>query len=420
MAGLLRELIPSKTTVATCIIMYGYIRLRAHYPDSVRVLHKLVELALNTFLHALIAFVFVLLVIVPLLSALLGDDDDENSDAAPASVRLPPNDEESLVPSSESEPQGGPEEELSRGVRGFLEQLGNNAFFAGLAFFAAWVLRPTGASILGGTFQVLMTVAGYTTVAILCPSLIVSAPLLIIWVMVRRLTVEPHKSSWYRAIRVCTRITAGIFAYLLVIETITFYQPPLLEPVIAHLAWQAELLSAPSKYFLDRALLKLSLEPIPPAAPRRGYDSLVLVAQYIILPIGMICNGYICSASLALDGLVSAAIVIAWITVGVLALFVLDVLVYWAYFFWAGRQRSQSESTTASDAQAGRSSPIDTMAIALFAFTIRDATGKTPWPMRKSEPGEEGAPTSELETQKTDATVGECDSEKGGRESEAP
>ncbi|KAJ7462025.1 hypothetical protein FB451DRAFT_1267523 [Mycena latifolia] len=300
--------------------------------------------------------------------------------------------------------------------------------------------------MLGGTFKVLMTVAGYTGLAaavLLCPSLLVSAPLLIIWAIAKRLTVEPYKSSWYRVITVCTRIIASIFAYLLVIETITFYQPPLLEPVVAHLAWQAELLSAlwkwfglaayasvilcistdkTARYFLDRALLKLSLEPIPPAAPRGGYDILILAAQYIILPIGMICNSYIRSASLALDGLVSAAIVVAWITVGVLALFVLDVLVYWAYFFWAGRQRSQSESTTASDAQAGRSSPIDTMAIALFAFTIRDATGKTPWPMRKSEPGEEGAPTSELEleTQKTDATVGEYDLEKGGRESEAP
>ncbi|KAJ7688675.1 hypothetical protein B0H17DRAFT_1202766 [Mycena rosella] len=378
---LLRKLIPSQASISSFMV-----------PFLKRYSNLIVSIKTWICIGIFILGALVSLVIIPLLSALFGN----TPDGVP--VRPPPNDEESRALVPDPVGQSGPAKP-NRGLRGFLSELG--AIFApvGAALTSVLLLRPRDASLLQGIIAVLMLVIKDTGMAIavlFCTTLLVSAPLLIIWVLVRRLSVEPYKSSWYRILAVCTRITFGVVLYLLAIEDLTLYQLARLEAVVPHLTWQASLLSELCRsfgleYFLDRALIKLSPETRPPEPGLlypRLYQGLMNFARFIPLPIAMICNGHLRSASSAAAGLVSAAIFIAWITASVLALCVFDVLVYWTYFFWASRRESQPDSPMASKL---RPSPADTMAVALFRFAVPDSTGQTIGERGKSRELEETA-----------------------------
>ncbi|KAJ6536708.1 hypothetical protein DFH09DRAFT_1178558 [Mycena vulgaris] len=407
MAGFLRKLIPSKTTIFIFIGTYGYLYLRRRYPSSVLAVAtgSLVNVALYSFIYLVagyaVANILISFVIIPLLSALVDDAGEESQEPVGQ-----PTDEESLVP------ERGPEEP-SRDLRGVLSLLAAIFIFPGLAIRAASVLRPSGTGFLLGTWRVLMPVLQHTGMvagALFFPPLLVSAPLIIIWAIVKRITVEPHKSSWSHVTALSTRITVGTFLYLLAIEGVSLYQPAHLETVVPHLAWQATLLSElfkwlglgayacaslwyftdkAAEYLFNRAAIYLSLQLDPPV-PKPLYKGLQKIAQFILFPIAMICHGYMRSPS---KGIVSAAI------------------------FIAGSPLAH-DNTAASDAPADQSSVLDIMAVALIGYTVRDKTGKTFWE-QVHEKGEDAtdvaAPseTSDLKAVKSEM----LGAEKNGSES---
>ncbi|KAJ6536729.1 hypothetical protein DFH09DRAFT_1178615 [Mycena vulgaris] len=428
--GLLRKLTRSKTTIFIVIGTYGCLYLRRRYPSSVLAvaMGSLVNVALYYFLCLVVAYavlkILISFVFIP-LAALIDDAGEESQEPVGQ-----PTDEESLVP------ERGPEEP-SCGLRGVLSLLADVFIFAGLVIGAASVLRPRGTGFLLGTWRVLMIVlmivllaigkiAGMVVGALFFLPLLVSAPLIIIWAIAERITVEPHKSSWSHATALSTRITVGTFLYLLVIEGVSLYQPAHLETVVPHLAWQATLLSElfkwlglgaytcaslwhftdiAARYLVNRAVICLSLRwQIAPQPLYKGFQNIAHPSK----------------------GIVSAAIVIAWITAGVFALLLFDVLVYWSYFYWGHRQRqrrAQSDTTTppASDEPGDQVLVLyilDIMAITLFGNAIRDKTGRGLWDQMREE--EEGATdvaapseTSELKAVNTEM----LGAEKNGSES---
>ncbi|KAJ7506608.1 hypothetical protein B0H11DRAFT_1972003 [Mycena galericulata] len=301
-----------------------------------------------------------------------------------------PNDEESLVPKS-----------------AFKNGLGNKEQLVGfcalaLAMLAAGSqLRPRNSGIFLGACRVLMEVAGYFGIAVICPPLLLSVPLIVIWIIAKRLTVEPCKSSWYRVTSICTRSIMGAFLYLLAIEGITLHRPLALplEAVPPLLLWQSTILSYMckwlgagayaaavmwlltdkiAKYFLDRALTRLSLRE-KPAPARPHHHGLVNLTQFFFFPITMVCNCYLYNT----EGILPAATTIASITVGIFAVVLVDALLYWTYFFWTGRRQPQVSN-------GARMSPTDCMALALFGFAVRDPkTGKTTWDLVREKGPEE-------------------------------
>ncbi|KAJ7462058.1 hypothetical protein FB451DRAFT_1267670 [Mycena latifolia] len=350
---ILRLLLPSKIELAVSGVVLGYPVFRDFYLNGIPVIgiNTLVDLARNPLLVVgrILLSILVLLIMLPLLSAL--------PQASPETTPVPPppNDEESLVPDSETPIASAPAES-SRRFPGFSSLLGAIFLLAftvlqAVALASASSVRPRGKGILQGTLQVLMTAtaieyAGMVTAVILYPPLLVSDRFLIFWAIAKRRTIAPRRCSWDYVIMVCTWMAVSLFLYLLAIEGIILSRPAPLEAFIPHIVSQAVLLSElykwlgsgayacgtlwfftvrTAKYFIVRALRKLSPERMPPLAPRPTYYGL---ARRILLPIVMSCHGYFHSASFALEGLVSAALVIAWITAGVLALFLFDVLVY--------------------------------------------------------------------------------------------
>ncbi|KAJ7893454.1 hypothetical protein B0H14DRAFT_2559859 [Mycena olivaceomarginata] len=73
----------------------------------------------------------------------------------------------------------------------------------------------------------------YATAIIVAPPIVVFAPLLIFWTIVKRLDVEPHKTSWSYALKIFSRI----YRMLSLLEGLSYYH------TLDHLAWQAGLLS---------------------------------------------------------------------------------------------------------------------------------------------------------------------------------
>ncbi|KAJ6594677.1 hypothetical protein B0H19DRAFT_67993 [Mycena capillaripes] len=79
--------------------------------------------------------------------------------------------------------------------------------------------------------------------------LLPGVPLLIIWIIIKRVTAEPYKTSWARRKRLAIRTTGGVFLYLLALECISLYAPLRSAPVLQRLVWQAGPLSRAGKWF---------------------------------------------------------------------------------------------------------------------------------------------------------------------------
>ncbi|KAJ7462032.1 hypothetical protein FB451DRAFT_1267542 [Mycena latifolia] len=425
-------LIPSPIERTTSIVVLVYQDVRYFFPDMVPAsLNKLMDLALNSLLYLIVGRILlsalVSLTILPLVSALVEDSPDA------ASVR--PKDEESLVPDVET--QSSPEvDEADRPLRGIHLVLGTIFVLVSLVLVALLLAFTSSAAsaprrryttryailqeIWERSFQLFKTVVentGTAAAVVLSPPLLLFAPILILMVAVARLKNKPQTNVWARVIIACTRLTVGVFVYLLAIEGLNLYQPARLEAVLPHLARQAALLSDLYKwlglgayaygtlwfftdrtavYFCARAVTKLKLQRKTPLTPGPRYLALLKLVRVTRLPLAMICNGYMCSAPRALDGLGFAAIIIACITTGVLALFLVDLAVYWmCCFIWKG-------STTASDIETDWS-VADAMAVTVFAF-VSEST-------RRTGGGEEGAAEGAAENQAV--AEPECDLKKG-------
>ncbi|KAF8182155.1 hypothetical protein K438DRAFT_1840399 [Mycena galopus ATCC 62051] len=350
-----------------------YVLPRDSYVKLLLVGRNFGKWALYAILYSIVGFcVWSILgshVIYPFLNAVLVLDDDVAEEGPATGPPQPPHDAESLV--------SVPETRSNHGVRGFLATMDTIFTLAAFALVSAAFVRPEDSGILIGTYQALERVVrhvGISVVVVVGPPLILFAPTLIIWTIVKRLSVEPHKAYWSRALRVFRRIYIGTFLYLLAIEGFSSYQP------FIHLIWQAEHLSrlfrwiglaaysfgvlwlltdTTTSYFLYRGLALLLSKPVKPPGPPH---TLANICVLLLLPIAMLCNSYLYAAK----GLASAALAILRATGGVLAVFVFDFCVYWTYYFWPNGQDFQL-------------SAVDLMAIELVGFTIRDASGKTQW-----------------------------------------
>ncbi|KAJ7228145.1 hypothetical protein GGX14DRAFT_611464 [Mycena pura] len=426
MAGFLRKLLALIPSIVAFFMTIWYLRLRRRYPDNVPDIPivPIVDFALYSFLYVATECVFLIAVIdlilaTPLLNAIGGDTSAASPNTQPAPQ---PHDEESLVPERESDEP--------RGMRGFLAHLEFPALYASAVFVVAAMLRPRGSAFFQGTYQVLKRVVirtGIFTAVLAVLPLLLFAPLLIIWIIVKRLTVEPHKAAWAKATAVCMRLIVGAFIHVLALESIALYQPQAsrLQAYLPLLIWQASLLATLSKwfglgtypitlmwlftdktakYFLDQALKTLSVARDPNAAPPSLYRGLLRLARFFLLPIAMICNGHMYTATTLYEGALSAGIAIAWATAGAFVVVTVDLAVYWAYFWRSGRRRRSDASL-----EEPASSPAEVMALALFGFAVRDSTGQTMWDQFEQEGSAEPASKS----QEVSDTDGVPPSEKG-------
>ncbi|KAJ7018384.1 hypothetical protein C8F04DRAFT_1151784 [Mycena alexandri] len=182
---------------------------------------------------------------------------------------------------------------------------------------------------------------------------------------------------------------------LLALEGIILSQPPVSEGVIAHLQWQASLLSSvywwlglsayivtlfwyftdkAAEYFIDRGVKYLydhgyakPAKPSDSPSPKGQYLLLVHFVAFSLFPIAMVSNDCVYNAPTAAEGFASAAVTLASTSVGILVIFVLELSVYWIVTFLVIRgERAYTEG--ASTGTGG------VMAIGLVGVILRLTT----------------------------------------------
>ncbi|KAK7062328.1 hypothetical protein R3P38DRAFT_3341019 [Favolaschia claudopus] len=342
------------------------------------VLNRIADLSLYAFLYCVIGggilLVVVTFALIPLLDAVM-DNPEKNREPKPTRQ---PHDQESLVPENVEEQSHN---RLGKMLLGGLKDiLAIGAMIAAAAFF----VRPKHSGILLGTYQVLEMVARHTTLAVAAivgSALVILAPLLIIFAIINRLNVEPHRTVWYNALKAFRRVYIGAFLYVLAIEA--------LSSVLAfdHVSWQAAHLSilfrwigyaaysfgllwaltdGAGAYLLLRGFVLLSIKPQPlPRTPRSR--TIFKFAQLILLPIAMIYNG----AIFVSQGATSATTTIGWITLYTFTVCLVDFALYWIYFFV--RRRSAAKAAT----NEKQYTTLDLLAASLVTMTVRNASGQT-------------------------------------------
>ncbi|KAJ7018383.1 hypothetical protein C8F04DRAFT_1151782 [Mycena alexandri] len=328
-------------------------------------------------------------VITPLDQALSEDERVPEPDPAPARR---PHDEESLIHSPDSDPDDTePFCEQIFVLRAILLSL-----VAASLFVTAAAVRPARTGVLLGAYQVLTRVVVRTAAVLLGPALVIFAPIIILWIKVTQIGDE-HKSLWYN-FTICRRIIIAVFVYLLAVEGILLFRPPATETVLAHLAWQASLLSPffdwlgcsaypltllcfftdqvgvyflhrGKKYLRDHGLVKAAKPTTAVGHGSKIHPVVDLVASFIV-PLAMICNGYVNNTPSIQEGLTSTALLIVLNTVTILSIFLFDLALYWTYYYCISRRSAEED----------RSSPADVMAISMVAFAVRDTrTGQPVW-----------------------------------------
>ncbi|KAJ7280316.1 hypothetical protein C8J57DRAFT_1501752 [Mycena rebaudengoi] len=319
----------------------------------------------------------------------LPPEEGEGSDSADgpeAQPRPQPRDEESLVVVSSSD-------EPAHGLSRFLSEAKSVAVILCIDLASAAVLRPRdGTPFVLGTLQVLAGVfkrTGIVIAAIVAPLLLISLPLAILWILVKRLNEEPFRTSSSRFTAICTRVLGTAFIYLLALEGLSLSPSSRHFAVFQNLIWQAAPLAHLFKwvgliaypialmtyltdhtagYLLRRALNEL-LIPIPPRTKSR-YQRLISFTLFVVFPLAMVFNGYIFPPpSPAWDAFISTAIFMAWVSLGVIVDFLFDFLTYWVFFAWAVRSESTPEGRP-------RMTTLEAMASSVFGFIVGDLTGR--------------------------------------------
>ncbi|KAK7053981.1 hypothetical protein R3P38DRAFT_2853573 [Favolaschia claudopus] len=349
------------------------------------VLNRIADLSLYAFLYCVIGggilLVVVTFALIPLLDAVI--DDPEKKTREPKPTRQP-HDQESLVPENVEEQS---KNRLGKILLGGLEDiLAIGALIAAAAFF----VRPKHSGILLGTYQVLEMVVRHTTLAVAAivgSALVILAPLLIIFAIINRLNVEPHRTAWYNALKAFHKVYIGAFLYVLAIEALSSVLA--FDPV----SWQAAHLSilfrwigyaaysfgllwaltdSAGAYLLLRGFVILSIKPQPlPKTPRSRTIS--KFAQLILLPIAMIYNGAIFAA----QGATSTPTTIGWITLCTFTACLVDFALYWIYFFVHALLRRRSRAHAAADDPEKQYTTLDLLAASLVTMTVRNASGQT-------------------------------------------
>ncbi|KAJ6594675.1 hypothetical protein B0H19DRAFT_1225740 [Mycena capillaripes] len=400
----LQSFLPSKGLAAGLLVEFVYLIMRYRYPTKLPFIHTLVDWILTVILYLIAAaallIAFITLVIEPLASYWGIEEEEKPEDSQDGAIEgtsHQPYDEESLATADSNTPKLGARRILSI-CEGIL------SFFV-VIFTIAGLLLPRGTPIIKGSLQLIGRFFKYTAMggaALLGLLLLPGIPLLIIWIIIKRVTAEPYKTSWARRKRLAIRTTGGVFLYLLALECISLYAPLRSAPVLQRLVWQAGPLSRAGKwfglcvygvstlwmctnhtggYFVYRGARKVGAKITPPPQTRLRRN----ICEFILLPAAMVYNGDAYAAAQAISMIsykaaisdvlrymfvmanLSAPALLGWTTL-VVAVFLLDLLGYWLFYVWSGWNQVRDETWR---------SPLDVMSIHLFAFCVRYTDGET-------------------------------------------
>ncbi|KAJ7054988.1 hypothetical protein C8F01DRAFT_1160603 [Mycena amicta] len=198
-----------------------------------------------------------------------------------------------------------------------------------------------------------------------------------VWIVVRRLTVEPYKHTWTQRTARTTRLCARAFFVLLAFEWLAIVDVPLLRVVGASkwlglTAFTAAALwlfcDRTAAYFLSKAVVTLTLPRKPYTVSPHNSSSSDHWVRFMLFPATLVVNANVYTATTASAGIASAFMVLACAIALAFSIVALDILIYWMYF------RFRFSATDAANA-----STIQRMAVSLAEFSVRDGDGRTTW-----------------------------------------
>ncbi|KAJ7497448.1 hypothetical protein FB451DRAFT_1211518 [Mycena latifolia] len=208
-------------------------------------------------------------------------------------------------------------------------------------------------------------------------------PLGILWLLIKRLPLEPYKSIWRISTTVAPRVLIPPFLCLVILEGLSSYALP---PPFPYLIQQAPRLSqgfkalgmgayasvavwqltdATGAYLYSRAIAIMKL-PVP-------RDTVFVPRSFVsplIFPVAMIGNGCMYAAPSASKGFVSAIATVGWLTLQVAAFACCSFVVYARYFFLASSAHRNTPGRSRRTGWISRA--LDEMALAAFAFGSAD------------------------------------------------
>ncbi|KAJ7054978.1 hypothetical protein C8F01DRAFT_1234799 [Mycena amicta] len=243
--------------------------------------------------------------------------------------------------------------------------------FGGLPLNIASILRQQGSTVIEGTYPVIRRVVLHSVTALtaaLTFAFLLALPLLMVWIVVRRLTVEPYKHTWAQRTARTTRLCARAFFVLLAFEWLAIVDVPLLRVVgvskwLGLTAFTAAGLwlfcDRTTAYFLRKVVVTLTLPRKPYTVSPHNSSSSDHWARFMLFPATVVVNAYL-QPSWCLHALLRWPSIVA-----------LDILIYWMYFRFRVSPTVPSKST--------HYSTTERMAVSLAEFSVRDDDGRTTW-----------------------------------------
>ncbi|KAJ7054975.1 hypothetical protein C8F01DRAFT_1160533 [Mycena amicta] len=255
--------------------------------------------------------------------------------------------------------------------------------FGGLPLNIASILREQGSTVVEGTYPVIRRVVLHSVTALtaaLTFAFLLALPLLMVWIVVRRLTVEPYKHTWTQRTARTTRLCARALFVLLTFEWLAIVDVPLLRVVgvskwLGLTAFTAAGLwffcDRTAAYFLRKAVVTLTLPRKPYTVSPHNSSSSDHWVHFMLSPATLVFNAYVYTATTASAGIASAFMALACATGLAFSIVALDILIYWMYFRFRVSPTVPSNST--------HYSTTERMAVFLAEFSVRDGDGRTTW-----------------------------------------
>ncbi|KAF7332655.1 hypothetical protein MKEN_00148300 [Mycena kentingensis (nom. inval.)] len=235
--------------------------------------------------------------------------------------------------------------------------------FASVPFAAASTIRGPTTGFVLGTLRVILHVAARSStvlVILFLAAFLLGLPLLILFIIVKRLSVDPHRRVWTRRNNVAADLVINTCLFILPFEYAAL--------LLGRQSRQVALLAAMSKwgglaaytlaavwFFCDRAAVYFFRKAIPRLMLTRkrtkrrrlaqADDGTVQWLRFVVFPAILVLNGFICSSD---TPVLSNVLTLACATALAFTLVVFDII----------------------------------MGIYLATYAVRDETGKTVWEKR--------------------------------------
>ncbi|KAF7302241.1 hypothetical protein MIND_00791100 [Mycena indigotica] len=317
--------------VVSILFSATYVYLGLYHPRNpllplmYRALQWLLYGILYTGVGVLAFFAIALFVVTPMVNMLLEgvDNGDETTDTKMPVAR---DNEEGIVTGSPAD---------QKGLRATLSDVGFLAFIVLLLVATAFSLRPPEMSVVNGTWTILLQATTHVLIVAICilgPILILSAPVLAVFVMVNRLSLEPYKTKWSNYTRTYTLVVATPTQSKFGQQTLS--PLPFLTSTLQTLGISAYSLAVlwtvsdrVASRLLRRAVTRPEITTNPP--PRRPLqEGLLQWANFVVMPFAMALDGY------AFNGQLGTGIkVLIAVTLAAFGIVVLDFCIYWVYFW---------------------------------------------------------------------------------------